>query len=119
MAHLRGRAGVGAGVVAAVLLLVSWLGTPPASASTPWGACGLGTDEDKLVTQYAVNAHTNVYLRCSGPRWDPNPTSGYRHILAKHRGDFERLASGPTRIGATSPTLPWRRSPEIRTWRYP
>jgi hypothetical protein len=94
MAHLRGRAGVGAGVVAAVLLLVSWLAPPPASASTPWGACGLGTDEDKLVTQYAVNARTNVYLRCGGPRWDPNPTSGYRHILAKHRGDFERLAFG-------------------------
>ena len=41
-----------------------------------------------------VNARTNVYLRCGGPRYDSNPTCGYRHILARHRGDFERLAIG-------------------------
>ena len=72
-----------------------------ASAAAPWGACGHGTDENKLVTQYLVNQRTYFYLRCGGPRWVSDPTSGYRHILAKHRGQFEGMAVGTTRTDAT------------------
>lgn len=85
---------VRSGVLAAVVIaLALGLTAPPASA-TPWGACGNGTEESKIVAQYAVNARTYVTLRCGGPRWTGEPTWGYRHILAGHRQDFERLALG-------------------------
>jgi hypothetical protein len=94
MEVLRRRSSVGAGVAAAVLMVLSGLAAPLATAAAPWGACGTGTDESKVVVRYALNHRMYATLRCGGPRWDANPTWGYRHILARHRGDFERLAVG-------------------------
>ncbi|TDX84927.1 hypothetical protein CLV69_11711 [Amycolatopsis arida] len=33
-------------------------------------------------------------LYCGGPKYSSTPTWGYRHILWRHRGDFERMAVG-------------------------
>ena len=84
------------GVIVAVMVVLG-IGSlvPPAEASRPpWGACGLGTAEDKPVASYMVNRSTYATLRCGGPRWTAEPTSGYRHILARHRDDFERMTFG-------------------------
>jgi hypothetical protein len=80
---------VAAATIALIALAVTpLLGSPPAHASTPWGACGIWTPETKLVTKYHVKRHTYYYLRCGNARY------GYRHILDRHRGDFQRLAFG-------------------------
>jgi hypothetical protein len=65
--------------------------TFPAEASAaapPWGACGISTDDNKLVRQFPVNQRLNFYLRCG------NEAKGYRHILLRHRTDFEAMAFG-------------------------
>ena len=86
---------VRSGVLTAVMVVLAvGLSTSPAPAAAPWGACGRGAEESKVVTQYPLNARTYATLRCGGPRWDSNPTWGYRHILAGHLEDFERLAIG-------------------------
>ncbi len=82
------------GLVTAVIVVMMVGTTASPAAAAPWGACGLGTDESKLVAQYHVNARMNFFLRCGGPRYDSNPTWGFRHILARHREDFGRLAAG-------------------------
>lgn len=74
-------------VVAMSLVGASLMLAPPAEAA-PWGACGASTPESKLVRQFAVNARSNYYLRCG------NANVGYRHIVARHRVDFEKLAAG-------------------------
>jgi hypothetical protein len=86
----RVRSGV---LTAVVVLLALGLLAPPAAAA-PWGACGIGTDESKVVAQYLVNVRTSFTLRCGGPRYAAEPAWGYRHVLWRHRGDFERLAAG-------------------------
>lgn len=75
--------------VVALLTLATALSTvSTAHGATPWGACGRSTAESKEVTKYFVNARTYYYLRCG------NAGYGYRHILDRHRTDFERLAAG-------------------------
>lgn len=64
---------------------------PPAP---PWGACGNSTDPQKLVRLFVKNRTIDFVLRCGGPLHSSNPTWGYRHILQRHRTDFERLAAG-------------------------
>lgn len=82
------------GVLTAVAVLLGvGLLAPPADAA-PWGACGHDTPESKLVAQYLVNHRTNYYLRCGGPIGSPTPKKGYRHIVWRHRADFERMAAG-------------------------
>ncbi len=56
-----------------------------------WGACGLNTSPTKIVDQYSRKGGGVFYLRCG----DAN--SGYKHILARHRTDFENLAWGTNR----------------------
>jgi hypothetical protein len=51
-------------LVTTTAVIASTVVTPPASAAT-WGACGVGTEESKLVAQYMVNARTNVYRPCN------------------------------------------------------
>lgn len=64
---------------------------PPAP---PWGACGRSTDPQKLVRLFVKNRTVDFVLRCGGPLHSSNPAWGYRHILKRHKTDFERLAAG-------------------------
>lgn len=57
---------------------------PPAK---PWGACSFFTSEDKVVRTFSQG----YTLKCGGPRFSSNPRWGYRHILDRHRDDFQRL----------------------------
>lgn len=82
------------GVVTGVMVLLGVGLLVPAAAAAPWGACGRGTDESKVVAQYAVNARMIFTFRCGGPRYSPTPTKGFRHILWKHREHFEEIAAG-------------------------
>ncbi|MEV5827741.1 hypothetical protein AB0L25_19435 [Spirillospora sp. NPDC052242] len=63
-------------------------------AAPPWGACGRNTDPQKLVRLFTKNRVVDFALRCGGPKYSSSPTWGYRHILWRHRGDFERMAAG-------------------------
>ena len=85
--------GVRRSVLAAVMVVLGLGLLVPAAAAAPWGACGLGTEESKVVAQYVVNARTTFTLRCGSPRYDSNPRWGFRHILANHRENFEALAA--------------------------
>ena len=69
-----------------VALALSPALTSPAVAKTPWGACGRSTPESKVVTRFYATPRAYYTLRCGTPAY------GYRHILIRHRGDFERLA---------------------------
>ncbi len=46
------------------------------------------TPESKIVTRYYATPRAYYYLRCGTADY------GYRHILNRHRADFERLAFG-------------------------
>lgn len=87
------------GAVQAVLGLVVLIAvavTPGAARGQiagPWGACGRGTAEEKVV-RVVPSAQGDLVLRCGGPRWAPDPNTGYRHILWRHLEDFKREASG-------------------------
>jgi hypothetical protein len=61
---------------------------PIVHAKVPWGACGRSAPEDKEVAKYIGSPRQYYYLRCGNADW------GYRHILAGHKEDFERLAAG-------------------------
>lgn len=63
-------------------------------AAPPWGACGRSTDPQKLVRLFTKNRVVDFALRCGGPKHSSSPTWGYRHILWRHKGDFERMAAG-------------------------
>ncbi|MFD0900019.1 hypothetical protein [Actinomadura sediminis] len=63
-------------------------------AAPPWGACGRSTDPQKLVRLFTKNRVVDFALRCGGPKYSSSPTWGYRHILWRHKGDFERMAAG-------------------------
>ncbi|HLV75579.1 MAG TPA: hypothetical protein VKY91_22580 [Vulgatibacteraceae bacterium] len=63
-------------------------------AAPPWGACGRSTDPQKLVRLFTKNRVVDYALRCGGPKYSSTPTWGYRHILWRHRADFERMAAG-------------------------
>lgn len=65
-----------------------------ALAAPPWGACGVGTEESKVVRTFTGSQRREWVLRCGGPKYSNEPTWGYRHILWRHRGDFERMAAG-------------------------
>jgi hypothetical protein len=65
-----------------------------ADAAPPWGACGVNADPAKLVREFLVKPGVSVFLRCGGPKYSRTPGDGYRHILWRHRGDFERIAGG-------------------------
>lgn len=54
---------------------------PVAHASSPWGACGIRTDESKVVTTYG-----DWKLLCG------NKNYGYRHIQDRHQAEWEGLA---------------------------
>lgn len=81
-------------LLAIVLSFGGWLFTPyPAQAAklppAPiWGACGVSTDPEKLVHDFG-----SLQLRCGGPKYSSKPTSGYRHILKRHKDEFEALAA--------------------------
>lgn len=64
------------------------------AAAPPWGACGVNTDPNKIVVQYYASPRMFYTLRCGGPKYSHDPTTGYRHILWRHRTDFENLAAG-------------------------
>lgn len=57
-----------------------------------WGSCGVISKEKKLVRTYSRRGGAKVYLYCGGPKFSSDPTWGYRHILKRHRDDFERKA---------------------------
>ncbi|HEX4865298.1 MAG TPA: hypothetical protein VFV02_14600 [Acidimicrobiales bacterium] len=63
-------------------------------AAPPWGACGLRTDPNKVVRTFDGTDRRQWVLRCGGPKFSREPGWGYRHILWRHRGDFERMAAG-------------------------
>lgn len=65
-----------------------------ATDTPPWGACGVSTNPGKLVRLFVKNRVTDYVLRCGGPKYSSSPRWGYRHILWRHRDDFERLAVG-------------------------
>ena len=69
-------------------------GVHPRSAAPPWGACGINSDEKKHVRTFAGSDRRVWVLYCGGPKYSSSPTWGYRHILWRHRGDFERMAAG-------------------------
>jgi hypothetical protein len=74
--------------------MVLFLAPGRAEADT-WGACGLRTNDAKIIRTYtAVAGIRRVYLKCGGPKYSARPDWGYRHILWKHRGDFEGMARG-------------------------
>ncbi|SHG86200.1 hypothetical protein [Streptoalloteichus hindustanus] len=68
--------------------------TTEAPAAPPWGACGLSTDENKEVRTFSGTQRRLWVLRCGGPKHSSTPAWGYRHILWRHRGDFERMSAG-------------------------
>lgn len=76
-------AAIAAVVLAATLTIFAGA---PAQAATPWGACGRSTAETKEVTRYRATPRIDYVLLCG------NADYGYRHILSRHRADFERLA---------------------------
>jgi hypothetical protein len=61
---------------------------PVAQASLPWGACGNSTAASKEVTKFYVNPRMYYYFRCGDANF------GYRHVVTRHRTDFENLAFG-------------------------
>ncbi|MFV2177886.1 hypothetical protein ACFHW2_29165 [Actinomadura sp. LOL_016] len=80
---------------------LAWAASPAAAvsraqvqAAPPWGACGRSTDPQKMVRLFTKNRVVDFALRCGGPKHSSSPTWGYRHILWRHRGDFERMAAG-------------------------
>ncbi|RSN51610.1 hypothetical protein DMH08_30305 [Actinomadura sp. WAC 06369] len=80
---------------------LAWAASPASEAgrvqvqaAPPWGACGRNTDPQKLVRLFTKNRVVDFALRCGGPKHSSSPTWGYRHILWRHRGDFERMAAG-------------------------
>lgn len=82
-----GRMPARASVFVAVLALLVSLASV-AQAATPWGACGTATPESKEVAKYFASPRQYYFLRCGTESY------GYRHILIRHRTDFERLAAG-------------------------
>lgn len=58
-------------------------------AAPLWGACGTNAEPDKEVRRFTAHV-----LRCGGPKYSREPVSGYRHILWRHKVDFERMAFG-------------------------
>jgi hypothetical protein len=85
-----------AGRVWPALLIAAAIGSAgavvaPASAhadAPPWGACGRSTDNTKVVRVFPVNHRLNFTLRCGNEVW------GYRHLLVRHKDDYERMAIG-------------------------
>ena len=80
---------------------LAWAASPASAvsraqveAAPPWGACGRNTDTQKMVRLFTKNRVVDFALRCGGPKHSSSPTWGYRHILWRHRGDFERMAAG-------------------------
>jgi hypothetical protein len=59
-----------------------------AHAAAVWAACGWRDPDDKLVRLFQRDRRRDFALRCGDAGW------GYRHILDRHRGDFERMAAG-------------------------
>ena len=73
-----------------LLIGAAGLVTGPAEAHAqnpaPWSACPANRPDDALVRTFPVNARLNYYLRCG------NVDKGVRHVVARHRGDFQRVA---------------------------
>ncbi|MCD2186583.1 hypothetical protein [Actinomycetospora soli] len=80
-------------VCAAVALLLGAPAFAAAQVAGPWGACGRGTDEQKTVQTFPAPGG-QLALLCGGPRFNPAPTWGYRHLLWRHKSDFEGAAGG-------------------------
>jgi hypothetical protein len=75
----------------ALVMGLAGLGAEPTAAyaqAPPWGACGNSTPNDKVVRTFPVNHRLNFQLRCG------TPNGGYRHLLDRHRGDFQQQAFG-------------------------
>jgi len=85
---LRSSLNLAAVFVLAVLAMIP-AATPASAEAPPWGACGWRTPEDKLVREFTTETPTVRYRLLCG-----NENKGYRHILARHRLDFERMAAG-------------------------
>lgn len=70
----------------------------PAKLSTGpqiWAACGLFGKTGKVVRTYGELAGVKrVHLTCGGPKYDSQPTWGYRHIVRYHEQHFEGMAAG-------------------------
>jgi hypothetical protein len=75
------------GVIGVIAVFVA--PTEVSAAAPPWGACGLNAKPDKEVCKFSSHV-----LRCGGPKYSRTPEWGYRHILWRHKADFERLAVG-------------------------
>ncbi|HLS77877.1 MAG TPA: hypothetical protein VK083_13925 [Nocardia sp.] len=67
---------------AAVISVMTLMPCPAAHASFPWGACGIDSPEDKVVTTFGA-----WKLLCG------NKDYGYRHIQAGHMSEWEGLAA--------------------------
>ncbi|MGY1894167.1 hypothetical protein [Nocardia gipuzkoensis] len=65
---------------AVVTLIVGVIQGPFAYASFPWGACGVSSPADKVVTTFG-----NWKLLCG------DEGSGYRHIQQRHMSEWEGL----------------------------
>lgn len=65
--------------------LVVGPGEANAQPSQPWSACPANRSEDALVRTYPAGPRLNYYLRCG------NAAKGVRHIVARHRADFQRM----------------------------
>lgn len=55
-----------------------------------WGSCALSASESKTIRVF----RGDHYLQCGGPRWSSSPTWGYRHIVRRHKGQYQFLAGG-------------------------
>ncbi len=84
------------GLLLALMAFTYSAGISPgtAEAAPPWGACGLNADPAKLVREFPVKPDASFFLRCGGPKYSREPADGYRHILWRHRTEFEQIALG-------------------------
>ena len=81
-------------LVALLIVLIGLTGSVagPTEANaqnpSPWTSCPANRPQDSLVRTFPVNQRMNYYLRCG------NTQKGVRHIVPRHRNDFQRVAAG-------------------------
>jgi hypothetical protein len=69
-------------IAAVAASIAGAVAAPAASASFPWGACGSSSPADKVVTTFGT-----WKLLCGTGDF------GFRHIQARHMGEWESLAA--------------------------
>ena len=82
-------------IIAMAALAMMFTLRPEAGAQVagPWGACARGSDEQKVVRIFP-SPQGPLTLRCGGPLYSSEPRWGFRHLLWKHKSDFEGTAGG-------------------------